>query len=312
MLRIAIWLFRAGLLALIAFAPAAFAEDAGESTYGPRCVALTFDDGPDQVLTPKLLDILAAENVKATFYVVGQRVAAWPGIVQRAFQEGHEIGNHTWDHPQLTSLSSREVQAEFSKTDAAIKAATGVAPATIRAPYGSQSARIAEIAAPRPLVLWDTDTLDWLHQDRDYVTRAADRAPVGKIVLLHDIHRPTIAAVPGIIKDLKARGLSFVTISEFLAGRCGRGTSIAFRSNVAPTMAAIAGSKTLTSSSPSAMLPSTRSESWCRKLGQFNPYSGMVTEGNGDSWQCVPPKSLTATSASTGNSVKVSFTPTTD
>jgi peptidoglycan/xylan/chitin deacetylase (PgdA/CDA1 family) len=297
MFRIAGWLFAAGVSAWVAFAPGAFAEDAGESAFGARCVALTFDDGPDPVLTPKLLDILAAQNVKASFYVVGRRVATWPGIVQRAFQEGHEIGNHTWDHPQLPSLSSREVEAEFSRTDAAIKAATGVAPATIRAPYGAQSARIAEIAAPRPLVLWDTDTLDWLHQDREYVTRVADRSPVGKIVLMHDIHRPTIAAVPGIIRDLKARGISFVTISEFLAGRCGRGTSVAFRRSVTPTVAAVAGGKTLASSSPSTTLPSTRSEGWCRKLGLFNPSSGMVTEGNGASWQCVPPKVLTALAA---------------
>lgn len=290
MFRIAGRLLAAAVMALTAFPLATFAEDAGETFGGSRCVALTFDDGPDPALTPKLLDILAAENVKVSFYVVGRKVAAWPGIVERAFREGHEIGNHTWDHRPLPSLSSREVAAEFSKTDAAIKAATGVAPATIRAPYGSQSTRIAGIAAPRPLVLWDTDTLDWLHQERDYVTRKAGRAHTGKIVLLHDIHRPTIAAVPGIIRDIKVRGLSLVTISEFLAGRCGRGTSVAFRSNAVTTVAAIARSQKLTSSSPSSALPSTRSESWCRKLGLFNPHSGMVTEANGDSWQCVPQK----------------------
>lgn len=209
-------------LAFIGLAGAAMAGENGMFTgTASRCVALTFDDGPDPVLTPRLLDILAEARVKATFYVIGRKAAQYPEIVQRAFREGHEIGNHSWSHAVLTQLSNNQVLAEVRKTDAAIQAATGTPPATIRAPYGSQSARIAQIVAPRPLVLWDTDTLDWLHRSSARVTRVADSTGPGTIVLMHDIHATTIAAAPALIQGLKERGVRLVTISSFLGGQCG-------------------------------------------------------------------------------------------
>lgn len=226
-----------GFLAAISFAAQARAGDegsGGRGVLGAQCVALTFDDGPDPVLTPRLLDILAAEHVKATFFVIGRKVAQWPEIVQRAYREGHEIGNHSWSHPVLPSLSSPQVESELARTDAAIQAAIGIVPAVIRPPYGSQSARIAQIAAPRPLVLWDTDTLDWRYKNSERVTRVADHTPFGTIVLMHDIHPTTIDSVSATIAHLRERGAGFATVSEFLQGRCGRDASIAFRRAVAP------------------------------------------------------------------------------
>jgi peptidoglycan/xylan/chitin deacetylase (PgdA/CDA1 family) len=202
--------------------------------YGSQCVALTFDDGPDPVLTPQLLDTLAASGVKATFYVVGRNVAAHPDIVARAAKEGHEIGNHSWSHPVLPSLSNAQIESEIKRTDAAIQAATGTIPATIRPPYGSRSMRVVELLAPRPLILWDTDTLDWMYRNSDRVTRVAESTPGGTIVLMHDVHPTTVAAVPGLIKGLKERGFTFVTISQLLTGACGSKGEIGGRGFTAP------------------------------------------------------------------------------
>lgn len=230
----------AGLVMALAASPADAQQAAPGVVSTGQCVALTFDDGPDPALTPRLLDILAQEGVKATFYVVGRRVAEHPGIVQRAFREGHEIGNHSWSHPVLTQLSNAQVQAEFAKTDAAIEAATGTKPATVRAPYGSQSNRIAQIAA-RPMVLWDTDTLDWLYRNSARVTRVADATGAGTIVLMHDVHPTTITAAPALIRGLKERGFRFVTVSDFLSGKCERATPMVMslhRHRAAPVPAA--------------------------------------------------------------------------
>ena len=89
---------------------------------------MTFDDGPSEKLTPKLLDLLAAHHIKATFFVIGQNAADYPEILKRALQEGHEIGNHSWSHPNLAKMSDEAVRREFKKTDDAITAAIGVAP----------------------------------------------------------------------------------------------------------------------------------------------------------------------------------------
>src|SRR6266446_5278073 len=104
-------------------------------------IAMTFDDGPSATLTPKLLDLLAAHHIKATFFVIGQNVADHPEIVQRAAREGHEIGNHSWSHPYLAKMSDDAVRRELRRTDGAIKDATGRRPTLMRPPYGSISVR---------------------------------------------------------------------------------------------------------------------------------------------------------------------------
>lgn len=190
---------------------------------GGKCVALTFDDGPHPTLTPKLLSILAQEHVHATFYVVGQRVAQWPGIVRRVYQQGNEIGNHSWSHPVLPKLSTARIKAEIAKTDEAVRRATGVIPATVRPPYGSISPRVRAAIGRRQIVMWDTDTLDWRYHDSKRIARVADRTRSGGMVLMHDIHPRTVAAVGGIIEYLKSRGFSFVTVSQLYRGGCGSG-----------------------------------------------------------------------------------------
>ncbi|MGW4798187.1 polysaccharide deacetylase family protein [Nonomuraea sp. NPDC004297] len=113
-----------------------------------KCVALTFDDGPG-VYTDELLRHLAAYRARATFFVIGQNVAAHPEVLRRTYEAGHEIGGHTWSHPDLTKLTAAAVRAQFARTDQAVKAAIGVTPKLIRPPYGALSAS----AKLRPLLV---------------------------------------------------------------------------------------------------------------------------------------------------------------
>ncbi|MFF5187427.1 polysaccharide deacetylase family protein [Streptomyces sp. NPDC000345] len=181
-----------------------------------KCVALTFDDGP-VADTVRLLRILKDHNVQVTFYLVGKNVQSHPSTVRSAALAGHQVGNHSWDHAKLTGLSAAKVRSQLSRTDAAIKLATGKKPTTFRAPYGAHNATV-RTAAARPLVHWSVDTLDWKYRDTARIIRTvkAETRP-GDIVLLHDIHKTTVDAVPGIIQGLKARGFHFVTVDQLFA-----------------------------------------------------------------------------------------------
>jgi peptidoglycan-N-acetylglucosamine deacetylase len=190
---------------------------AGPLPEGTGCVALTFDDGPDATLTPMLLTILEQEKVHATFFVVGQHVAANPKIVEREHADADEIGNHTWDHRLLAGLPERDVVGEIARTDKVVVDATGARPDVIRPPYGiisaSIEAELREHGLMRRVALWDTDTFDWLHENAAWTVVRASAVADGSVVLLHDIHPSTVAAVPSIIRNLRARGLRLTTFS---------------------------------------------------------------------------------------------------
>jgi peptidoglycan-N-acetylglucosamine deacetylase len=184
-------------------------------------IAMTFDDGPSDKLTPKLLDILAAHHIKATFFVVGQNAADYPEILKRALKEGHEIANHSWSHPNFAKMSDEAVRRELKKTDDAITAACGQRPTLLRPPYGSITARqkrwIHEEFGYR-IILWDVDPLDWKRPGAKVVTsRIVKETRSGSIVLSHDIHPGTIESVPETLKQLEAKGFKFVTVSELIS-----------------------------------------------------------------------------------------------
>lgn len=185
-----------------------------------KCVALTFDDGPAPTTTPKLLDILAREEVPATFFVLGSQVEKYPEIVKRAALESHEIGNHTWKHDRLTSLPSKAARKDLDKTNRMIEKASGTAPTLLRPPYGSTNKKVAKVAKQSGLavILWDVDSRDWEHRDPKKTVKEANAAQDGSIILLHDIHDSTIGAVPNVIKALRKQGFSFVTVSDLVAG----------------------------------------------------------------------------------------------
>ncbi len=190
------------------------------SVPGPY-VALTFDDGPHSSNTPRLLDILRARNVKATFYVIGKNVDLYPGIVRRAVAEGHEIGNHTYTHPKLSSLSNERVMMEIRRTDEAIMRACGLRPKTLRPPYGAllQSQRqMIHASLGYPTIMWSVDPLDWKRPGASVVTsRIVNGTNNGAIILAHDLHGSSVDAMPATIDTLLRKGYRFVTVSQLLA-----------------------------------------------------------------------------------------------
>ncbi|MFI6182572.1 polysaccharide deacetylase family protein [Nonomuraea sp. NPDC051191] len=203
------------------------AEPSAEPSGGPaekvdcrkvKCVALTFDDGPGPY-TGTLLRHLAKYQARATFFVVGRNVAAYPDVVRRTVGAGHELGNHTWSHPDLTRLTPAAIRSQLARTDRAVESATGVVPGLVRPPYGAMD-RDVRRQARRPLVLWSVDTLDWAHRDSARVARVAlKRVRPGSVILFHDIHPTTVKALPRVLKGLSARGYRFVTVGELFGGR---------------------------------------------------------------------------------------------
>ncbi|GLU48577.1 polysaccharide deacetylase family protein [Nocardiopsis ansamitocini] len=182
------------------------------------CVALTFDDGPGPD-TALLLDHLAAYSAPATFYVLGELVADNKDVLRRATREGHELGNHTWKHDDLTRLSGKAVAADIARTSKAVREATGADTPTLRPPYGAHDAN-AQKHVGLPMIMWDVDTLDWQHRDSAKTVKSAiaDTTP-GSVVLFHDIHRPTVDAIPQVLRGLRAKGYHFVTVSHLFGGQ---------------------------------------------------------------------------------------------
>src|SRR5256714_14976626 len=183
-------------------------------------IALTFDDGPNAKLTPKLLDLLAAHHIKATFFLIGENAAEYPDIVARERREGHEVANHSWSHPNFGKMSDEGVRSQLRRTDDAIRSATGSRPTLMRPPYGSVTARqkkwINQESGYR-VILWDVDPLDWKRPGPPVVrNRILKETQPGSIVLSHDIHPGTIEAMPSTLDALEAKGFKFVTVSELI------------------------------------------------------------------------------------------------
>jgi peptidoglycan-N-acetylglucosamine deacetylase len=184
-------------------------------------IAMTFDDGPSAENTPRLLDILKQRGIKATFFLIGQNVQENPAIVKRILAEGHEIGNHTWTHPQLSKLSDDKVKMEIGKTQDAIKEATGYTPTIIRPPYGAITTREKEWIEKDlglNVIIWSVDPFDWKRPGPSVVSQRilAGAAP-GAIVLSHDIHKQTVDAMPATLDALIAKGYKFVTVTQLIA-----------------------------------------------------------------------------------------------
>lgn len=184
-------------------------------------IAMTFDDGPHPQNTPRLLDMLRARNIKATFYVIGRSVDLYPQIVRRTVAEGHEIGNHTHTHRLLSKLSDDEVRTELSRCRDAVGRAAGVQPRTMRPPYGGLLQRQREMVHAEfdyPTILWSVDPLDWKRPGPSVVTsRILSGTSAGGIVLAHDLHAQTVDAMPATFDGLLRRGFKFVTVSQLLA-----------------------------------------------------------------------------------------------
>ncbi len=190
------------------------ARDDGPNCQQVLCVALTFDDGPS-IYTDGLLDILKEHGVRATFFVVGQSAKIHSETIRRMDREGHQIGNHTWNHPNLTYLSPEEIREQIRLTDSIISQIIGETPQHMRPPYAAYNEYVLA-ATDMPVILWSVDPLDWKDRDSEIVAARIIASPAGAIILAHDIHRTTVEAVPSIIASLKSKGIHFVTVTELL------------------------------------------------------------------------------------------------
>jgi peptidoglycan/xylan/chitin deacetylase (PgdA/CDA1 family) len=183
-------------------------------------VALTFDDGPHGILTPKLLDILKEQGAKATFFVMGVKAIIHPEIILRAHNEGHEIANHVWDHPVLTKITYEKLHHQLSITNDAIYKALNVTPAVMRPPYGNTNRKLnSHIAKHENLtvIMWSHDTNDWRRPPYKNIFKSAlEVMKPGTVLLCHDIHPGTIKAMPAFIEQAKKNGYNFLTVSKMI------------------------------------------------------------------------------------------------
>jgi peptidoglycan/xylan/chitin deacetylase (PgdA/CDA1 family) len=197
------------------------AASSGASVAGPPRIALTFDDGPSTAYTARVLDVLAAADVRATFFQVGERVRALPAL-SREVAARHVVGNHTWDHPDLSLAEAGEAQSQLQRTHDEIASVLGEPPTLFRPPFGRFSGATAMIATSMdyPIVLWDT-LFDVRKSAEVNIERLAGSAQDGTIILGHDggpLHSDVvIEALPELIERLRDKGFAFQTIPELLA-----------------------------------------------------------------------------------------------
>ena len=185
-------------------------------TVANKTIALTFDDGPGPY-TEKLLDILDKYDAKATFFLIGSKVSGQASVVRSIQARGHQLGNHSWSHPELPKLSVDQIAGEIDRTNEAIRQATGVKPSILRPPYGAVNGVVLEQLRLRNMssILWSVDTRDWADRNSQIVcSRAVAGARPGAVILMHDIHQTSVNAVPCILSSLKQQGYSFVTIQR--------------------------------------------------------------------------------------------------
>lgn len=179
-------------------------------------VALTFDDGPDPNYTEKLLDGLKERDVKATFFLLGKQVDQYPDIVKRMYKEGHTIGNHSYDHVNLATLSATDAKNQISKTNEAIYKITGEYPQYLRPPFGNEPQN-EDVAKDMITVLWDVDPLDWCCGSSTNVANKVEKSvKEGDIILLHDASKSSVEAALQIVDELTDKGYEFVTVDKLI------------------------------------------------------------------------------------------------
>jgi peptidoglycan/xylan/chitin deacetylase (PgdA/CDA1 family) len=203
------------------------------------CVALTFDDGPGPY-TDRLLKILKDADAKATFFMIGNKVAANPDGAKRVVEAGMEVGNHTWEHPNMTAIPPETIGAQFSKASDAIEAATGHRPKLTRTPGGLVNDAVLAEAKKQGLadINWDVIPFDWMNDSNTAATLYMLKTQIspGSVVLFHDVYSSTVDVVYQFLPVLRANGYHMVTVSQLLGPR-EPGTSYGSRENGPPVNA---------------------------------------------------------------------------
>lgn len=179
-------------------------------------IALTFDDGPHPFYTQQLLKGLKERNVRVTFFITGKNVETYPEIVREIHADGHLIGNHTYNHTQLSARNQESFKQEIIKTNEVIKEVTGEDTIYIRPPYGSWNKEFEKELNMFP-VLWTIDPMDWCSSDVSCIVRnVCARAEENDIILMHDQYKSTVTAALKIVDNLTAEGFEFVTVDELM------------------------------------------------------------------------------------------------
>ena len=227
----------AGLLlfSLLSFTGQANAASSTYVTKGnttSKVVALTFDDGADGTNINKILDTLKTNNIKATFFLTGSGINHHPGWIRNIANAGHQVGNHSYSHPDFTKISTTAIQSELARTETAYRNATGKSTKPIfRAPFGASNTTVLKAvgdAGYTHTIQWNIDTIDWRGLSSTEITnKVLNNIVPGSIVLMHTGAGAsgTPGALPGMISKLKAKGYKFVTVSELLKLPAAGGTT---------------------------------------------------------------------------------------
>lgn len=189
--------------------------DAGEEIM-PQKIALTFDDGPHPVYTRMLLEGLKERGVKATFFVVGENIPGREDLIRQMAEDGHLIGNHTYDHADVSKLSSDKVCEELQKTSDLVEEITGETTSYVRPPFGNWDDEL-DCLSTMIAVRWTIDPLDWTTANTSQIVdKVVTKASDNDIILLHDYYQSSVEAALQIVDILQARGFAFVTVEELL------------------------------------------------------------------------------------------------
>lgn len=178
-------------------------------------IAITFDDGPTRKYTTTILDCLKENHAYATFFVLGNRVDMAPDLLSRMILEGHEIGNHTYSHKQLTTLQENAITNEINKTSDVIYEAVHSYPTLIRPPYGSYNETVLNHLGEMRLVKWTLDSEDWRSKNTKIIVDKVMKEVNDKdIILFHDLYETTAEAVCILIPQLIEEGYQLVSVSD--------------------------------------------------------------------------------------------------
>lgn len=192
------------------------AADMAPADLTQKKIALTFDDGPHPVYTKKLLEGLAKRHVEATFFVVGENIPGNEELIARMKEEGHLIGNHTYDHVKICDMSGEEACEQVEKTSELVKEITGENTEFVRPPFGAWNKEM-ECSFTMIPVLWDVDPLDWTTKNSAAVVqKVLNSVEENDIILLHDCYDSSVEAALEIVDELLAQGYEFVTVDELI------------------------------------------------------------------------------------------------
>jgi peptidoglycan-N-acetylglucosamine deacetylase len=186
-----------------------------------KVCALTFDDGPDNIIMPKILSVLKGNHVNASFFLIGNKVKEFSSVVKAASDDGNLVLNHSYSHPELSKLNEESIKKQIELTENNIYEVTGKRPKIIRPSYGDLNDTVISAAKDEgyKIVIWSIDTLDWSQKEKSNIIKNVEyNVRPGEIILMHcdGDKAATLAALPQIISDLKERGYKFVTLDKLL------------------------------------------------------------------------------------------------